>query len=229
MKQETKILPDATYTVKASDLFHRIRRVKYAAGQTTDRMTACVRFCGNQLFCMDQSRLAVSAEDTLVVKESFALPLEVLPVLKLFGNKEITLSVYGSFVLFSHGDTICYVRRIKVSDTLRLETVMPKHPRERFTVDLEAYTHTLRQLMKGVKTKRMPPVASICEGRLCRPRQDQQACDIEMEKLQQALKQFEGVAKVQISICNDITPVMITAEGSGDTALVMPIRRRKAA
>ena len=235
---------EQAYTANAAQLLACIGRIKYAAQRRSDSrpVMSGVRFYRQQLYCVDGQRLAVCANDAMTVDKTFVVPADAMWILKAFGDQNVSVQVGVRYVRFAADGLCAYVRRLETCDTLTPEAAIPRSERESFVVDRKEFLQRLTYLKECASPVKTTPVVYFENGCLSLqtpsaryraaielPVRSEVAFAFNLSYMWDALQQFSGHEKVRLHVLSPVSPVTITAEGTDDVALVLPVRYRAAA
>lgn len=235
---------EQAYTANAAQLLACIGRIKYAAQRRSDShpVMSGVRFYRQQLYCVDGQRLAVCANDAMTVDKTFVVPADAMWILKAFGDQNVSVQVDTRYVRFAADGLCAYVRRLETCDTLTPEVAIPRSERESYVVDRKEFLKRLTYLKECASPAKTTPVAYFENGCLSLqtpsaryraaielPVRSEVAFAFNLSYMWDALQQFSGHEKVRLHVLSPVSPVTITAEGTDDVALVLPVRYRAAA
>ena len=235
--------PEQSYTANAAALLERMKRVKYAAMPYNNQHPDMegFQFYGSQLFCVDGYRLAVSEDSGLTVTNPFVISKTAVNCLKEMGTADVQIDVGKRLVRFRAGNITAFIQRIQSNCSIIPEKVIPKQQKESYTIDRRKYLNELDYLKQcyGAKGKAIVQfengVLSVQQQEACYQAKVEVAgnCDViyafDVEFMRDALSQFSGTDQVRIQVSSHYAPITITAEGTTDTALVLPYRTRSAA
>lgn len=231
------------YSCSADTLLNRMKRVKYAAGpySTNHPEMEGFQFAGQYLYCIDGYRLAVSEDESLSVSVPFVIPQIAMNCLKEMGDGELRIEVGLTRVRLRCRNLTALLKRILCDPAATPAKYLPRSPGEVCTVNRQEYLHELGYLKECAGTGEKA-VVLFENGDLTLQQKDASyrtrvnmagECRIiyafEAEKMCDALKQFSGSDTVEISAYGKSTPIVLTAKGSSDTALLVPHRYPKAA
>lgn len=235
---------EQAYNANAAQLLACIGRIKYAAQRRSDSrpVMSGVRFYRQQLYCVDGQRLAVCANDAMTVDKTFVVPADAMWILKAFGDQNVSVQVGARYVRFAADGFCAYVRRLETCDTLTPEVAIPRSERESYVVDRKEFLQRLTYLKECVSPAKTTPVVYFEKGCLSLqtpsaryraaielPVRSEVAFAFNLSYMWDALQQFSGHEKVRLHVLSPVSPVTITAEGTDDVALVLPVRYRAAA
>ena len=216
----------------------------YAAQRRSDSrpVMSGVRFYRQQLYCVDGQRLAVCANDAMTVDKTFVVPADAMWILKAFGDQNVSVQVGTRYVRFAADGLCAYVRRLETCDTLTPEVVIAHSERESYVVDRKEFLQRLTYLKECAFPAKTTPVVYFEKGCLSLqtpsaryraaielPVRSEVAFAFNLSYMWDALQQFSGHEKVCLHVLSPVSPVTITAEGTDDVALVLPVRYRAAA
>ena len=201
-----------------------------------------VRFYRQQLYCVDGQRLAACANDAMTVDKTFVVPADAMWILKAFGDQNVSVQVGTRYVCFAGNGLCAYVRRLETCDTLTPEAAIPRSERESYVVDRKEFLQRLTYLKECVSPAKTTPVVYFENGCLSLqtpsaryraaielPVRSEVAFAFNLSYMWDALQQFSGHEKVRLHVLSPVSPVTITAEGTDDVALILPVRYRAAA
>ena len=201
-----------------------------------------VRFYRQQLYCVDGQRLAVCANDAMTVDKTFVVPADAMWILKAFGDQNVSVQVGTRYVCFAADGLCAYVRRLETCDTLTPEVAIPRSERESYVVDRREFLQRLTYLKECASPAKTTPVVYFENGCLSLqtpsaryraaielPGRSEVAFAFNLSYMWDALQQFSGHEKVRLHVLSPVSPVTITAEGTDDVALVLPVRYGAAA
>ena len=232
-----------TFSVNAEKLYSRIERVRYAAlvpAVHGKESLAGIQFRGNDIFALDGYRMACDSDPALEVPVPFLVPAAPLSYLKLFGAREISVSVSGSRVHVADGSFHLHMRRIN-GETYDPTDAHPGVYRDALYVSPK---ELLRELiyLQGLVPKNSRAVVRFYDGELSLVSSSHKcstavkaegrseiALGFEPRYVIEALRQFEREPKVAIRISGALSPFVIQAERRTDYALVLPVRMRACA
>lgn len=235
---------EQAYTTNAAQLLTCIGRIKYAAQRRCDSRPVMggVRFYRQQLYCVDGQRLAVCTDDTLIVDKTFIVPADAMWLLKAFGSRDVSVQVGQRYVRFSAEGLCAYVHRLETCDTLTPEVAIPRSERENYVVDRKEFLQKLAYLKECASHAKITPVVYFENGCLSLQTpsaryqaevelfaRSEVAFAFNLTYMWDALQQFSGCERVRLHVLSPLAPVTITAEGTDDVALVLPVRQRTAA
>ena len=163
-------------------------------------------------------------------------------ILKAFGDQNVSIQVSVRYVRFAADGLCAYVRRLETCDTLTPEVAIPHSERESYVVDRKEFLQRLTYLKECSSPAKTTPVVYFENGCLslqtpsaryraaielsCR---SEVAFAFNLSYMWDALQQFSGHEKVCLHVLSPVSPVTITADGTDDVALVLPVRYRAAA
>lgn len=223
------------YRVNAPALYERVRRVGYAAAKTDVRPgTNGVRFQDKRVWCVDGMRLAANEDDSLIIGRPFILPVSALLHLKELGQTDMTLTVGEKYASFTGEGVSLYCRVLEASDSLALESAIPKEFSAGFMVPRSEYLNEIKYLSECAGRSSKVPVL-FDSGKLFvfaneamfsatmfpdSKYADQYALNLRFVK--EALEHLPDSEYISQSSGGRTSPVLITA--GADKALIMPVR-----
>lgn len=226
----------ADYHTDAAVLYERVKSVKYATRWIDQKPTLSgVRFEGAHVFCVDGFRMAVNDDAGLTVKEPFIVPASSLAYLKEFGKADIAIAAGAKYVSFASGDAALLCRRIEASDSIHVETAIPRTSAETYHVDREQFADAIRYLLDCSAGMRQPYVLfrdkhltlwngkATYQAKVETDGAAEKEYAFDLRYMKDALTQFSGEKYVQIKTSGGISPLVLSA-GGGATALVLTVR-----
>ena len=154
----------------------------------------------------------------------------------------VSVQVGARYVRFVADGLCAYVRRLETCDTLTPEVAIPRSERESYVVDRKEFLQRLTYLKECASPAKTTPVVYFENGCLSLqtpsaryraaielPGRSEVAFAFNLSYMWDALQQFSGHEKVRLHVLSPVSPVTITAEGTDDVALVLPVRYRAAA
>ncbi len=231
----------ASFSVDAAALLKRVDRVKYAAMKRANPSRpdlACVQFEKNVVLALDGQRAAYDTDPSLTFPRPFLVAADALTHLKLFGNSPVQAHVGVRFVQFV-GEGISLYCSNEGVEAFRLDQAIPKEFRDEIYIRPKEFLRELDYLKSLLRSKEKPFIR-FHNGELSLEavsRQGQTSVPIEgkstiefgfdLNFMTEALKRFEGEAKVKIKVASQSSPLILEAEGRNDHALVLPVRLRQ--
>ena len=231
----------ASFLVNAAALLKRVNRVKYAAMKRADPSRpdlACVQFEKNVVLALDGQRAAYDIDPSLTFPRSFLIAADALTHLKLFGDSTVQAHVGVRFTrFFGEGISLCCGN--EGLEAFRLDQAIPKDFREEIYIRPKEFLRELDYLKSLLRSKEKPFIR-FHSGELSLEavsRQGQTSIPIEgkstiefgfdLNYMTEALKRFEGEARVKLKVASQSSPLILEAEGRNDHALVLPVRLRQ--
>lgn len=231
------------FTANAAKLLDRTQRVKYALRKHTINESASrchVQFRGSDIYALDGYRLACDSDpDLLIPKPFMALP-EALEYLKFFGDKEVSLSLGHRFLKITDGVFTIYTRMGEMA-AYDLSSAVPKQFTEEFQVNTQGFLRELAYLKEFAPDSGNAHVRfsggrlSMMvhgEGYATKIQTDGRCGTVfgfDLRYMVDALRQFKTETWVTVKVNSPVAPIVITAEGRGDFAMVLPVRIKEAA
>ena len=232
-----------TYMVNAARLLERVEHISYMLvkpGPATGAQSTHVQFKGNQVYALDGYRLAWDMDDSLTVQQPFMALPEALGYLKFFGDQEVTASVGENYLQLSDGMTMIQTR-IEGPLVFNMDGAVPKKFLEEFCVSPKEFLKELDYLKQLVRSTDKANIR-FSGGRLYLPAASgnystQIQIDgtsnidfgFDLRYMIDALRQFRGEARVKMKVISPMAPIVLEAEGRGDSAMVLPVRISAAA
>ena len=233
-----------SYETKAAVLLERMKRVKYASSdhpKNTRPETEGFQFYGTQLFCIDGCRMAVSEDGSLDVTEPFVVSKAAMTCLQEMGKATVKIDVGDRLIRFQAGSITALVKRIQAPISGKPDKYLPDPLKEHYTVDRKSYLKELNYLKQchgprgtAVATFKAGELTVYQQGAKYRAKVDVDGkCEIvygmDVNFMLDALNQFPEAAYVEIRATSPYSPIIVTAEGTSDYALVMPHKMENAA
>lgn len=236
--------PVNTYTADAKVLLKRVTAVRYASDVKSDREAMRgVRFYGNQIFCVDGQRVALSVDQELCAEIPFVLPVSTFKHWEsLFPEGPVTLEIGNKYARLT-GCGVTQVVRLLTPDSLIPKNLFPNTYRERYLLSPKALGNELAYLSEFIKTPNHQPVV-FARGRLSVETNAGALAteldfggDSELEiafnvrHLLEVLKHFEHYEQVSLELTSSYIPIVLQADAN-NKALVLtmrPVKKQQAA
>ena len=226
--------PEQRYSLRINELYDRVKGVSYASCVSEKHPIASgVRFQDRRIWCIDGNRLAIHQDDTLDVEQPFILRAAQFELLREFGKCRGELAVGTEYVSFQSKGMLLIMRRMKESDSVTIEKLLPKADAESYYVERKQYLDALNYLRDcggGVGTRVLFDGGHLTvegkDGRYSVKIDTGKSCQISyafnLAHMREAMKQFDGRRFVEISAVNASTPIILT-DGVGNTALLLTL------
>lgn len=226
------------FTVNAANLLERVERVRYAVMEprslSESAQKTCVQFSGNNIFCLDGSRVACDTDTALRFPRPFITWGKSLACLKLIGG-EVSAEVDESHIWFS-SDAVTLCCCNEGVDTFDLAKAVPSVFQEEFLVSPDEFLREL-DYMKGFILSKRAGLVRFCGGRMDLVNTPNHCCTevgivgrgeltigFSLRYMEDAMKQFQGESLVKMKFSGSIGPIIIEAENRNDFAMVLPVR-----
>lgn len=232
-----------TFTANAAGLLERARRVKYTLKKPTLNERAAhylVQFHGTDVYTLDGYRLACDSDPDLSVPKPFMVLPEALEHLKFFGDKEVSLSIGHRFLKITDGAFTIYTRMGEMA-VFDLSSAVPKQFTEEFQVSTQEFLGELAYLKEFAPDLgkahvrfsggRLSMLTAHGEGYATEIQTDRRCGAVfgfDLRYMADALRQFKTEEWVTVKVISPVAPIVITAEGRGDLAMVLPVRIKEA-
>ena len=232
-----------TFTANADRLLERTQRVKYTlrTSDPNEKPVRCqVQFRGADVYALDGHRLACDTDPELPVPIPFMAPPDALEHLKSFGEQEVSLSFGQRYLRITDGFFTIYTR-FNLADIFDLNSAVPKQFMEEFQVSTQEFLRELAYLKEFAPSSGK---AHVCfsGGRLSMTAHGEtyatqiqiNGCSnivfgFDLRYMVEALRQLKTEAWVSVKVNSPFAPIVITAEGRGDFAMILPVRVSAAA
>ncbi len=227
-----------TYTVNAARLLERVEHVKYTLRKPDGKLEAKfthVQFGGSKVFALDGYRMAWDVDDSLTVRQPFMVLPEALGYLKIFGDREITAQMSENYLQMTDG-TAMIQTRIEGPFVFNVDGAVPEKFMEEFYISPKEFLGELDYLKKLVRSTDKAHIR-FSGGRLHLPAASgnystQIQVDgtssidfgFDLRYMVDALRQFRGEPQVKMKVISPVAPIVLEAEGRGDSAMVLPLR-----
>ncbi len=231
----------ASFSVDAAALLKRVERVKYAAlkgTHDTRPSLTCVQFEKNMVLALDGQRAAYDTDPLLTFPRPFLVKADGLTHLKLFGDSPVQAHVGVRFTQFvGKGISLCC--RNEGVEVFKLDQAIPKDFREEIHICPKEFLRELDYLKSLLHSKEKPFIrfrggelsldAVSRKGQTSVPIEGKSTIEFgfDLNLMTEALKRFEGEARVKIKVASQSSPLILEAEGRNDHALVLPARLRQ--
>lgn len=231
----------ASFPVDAAALLKRVERVKYAAlkgTHDTRPSLTCVQFEKNMVLALDGQRAAYDIDPVLTFPRPFLTKADGLAHLKLFGDSPVQAHVGVRFTQFV-GEGISLCCHNEGVEVFKLDQAIPKDFREEIYVHPKEFLRELDYLKSLLHTKEKPYIrfhggelsldAVSRQGQTSVPIEGKSTIEFgfDLNLMAEALKRFEGEARVKIKVASSFSPLILEAEGRNDHALVLPVKLRQ--
>ena len=230
-----------SFSVDAAALLKRVERVKYAALKGTNNIRPslnCVQFEKSMVLALDGQRAAYDIDPALTFPWPFLTKADGLAYLKLFGDSQVQAYVGVRFVQFV-GEGISLCCHNEGIEAFKLDQAIPKDFREEIYIRPKEFLRELDYLKSLLRSKEKPYIrfrggelsldAVSRQGQTSVPIEGKSTIEFgfDLNLMAEALKRFEGEARVKIKVAGSLSPLILEAEGRNDHALVLPVRLRQ--
>ncbi len=229
---------EQSFTAGAASLLERVGRIKYAtlkASPSADVRSTCIQFNGSRIFCLDGTRAAWDTDESLSVPAPFMVSAAPLEHLKIFGKQDVAVRLGKRHVDFTDGALHLVLRRAEAVP-FDLDSAIPQQFREEIYISPDEFLSKLTYLKELIPNGKKA-VIRFDGGRLltqvdeCRYQtriqidgRSEIVIGFNPNYLADALRQFKGEPRVRMKLTGPVSPVLLEAEGRGDSALVLPVR-----
>jgi len=231
----------ASFSVDAAALLKRVERVKYAAMKDTHDTRpslTCVQFEKNMVLALDGQRAAYDTDPLMTFPRPFLVKADALAHLKLFGDSQVQTHVGVRLVQFV-GEGISLCCHNEGIETFKLDQAIHKDFQDELHIHPKEFLRELGYLKSLLHSKEKPYIrfhggelsldAVSRQGQTSVPIDGKSTIEFgfDLNLMAEALKRFEGEARVKIKVANSFSPLILEAEGRNDHALVLPVKLRQ--
>lgn len=233
--------PKHTFTANAAQLYHRVERVKYAAGapdQADFRVCrSCVQFSCDRIYTVDGYRLSCDTDPGLTVPVPFMAFPGAFAHLKLFGDQDVTFRLGERYALATNG-VVTLTFRLPEGDLFNLSRAIPSIFQVEFEVCPKSFLNELDYLERALRGKG-PHLVRFSNGKLSASSQGESyAAQVQtngdanvtfgfrLAYMVDALKQFEKEPTVRMKLVSPSGALIIETNGRKDFAMVMLVQLR---
>lgn len=224
------------YKYNVKKLKERFNLVKYACSKVEAKpVLTGIHFNNEDIVACDGFRLAVNEDNGLYVNTPFTMPQNALKFASEVLEGDIEMKVNHKLIVMTDGDTT-FTSRLLDGDYIDYKSVFPKDG-TKLEVDVKSFNEGIKYLKTfyGKATVKTNPVVwnndrlkfinstGVYESDVEVNGEFDFEIGFNMDYLTDALTQFKTKA-VDISVCNNLSPIVLTSEGDENTALLLPVR-----
>lgn len=226
------------FTCSASWLLERISRVGYAAMKPSVKEAAArysIQFSGTHVFAVDGRRLACDTDVDFLFPRAFMAPLEPLMLLKLFEGRNVAVMVDEKFGCISDGMALVLFRN-GGKNVFDVDAAFPRDRKEVFRVSPREMLQELKYLKEFANHVSdpyvrfrggemvMPAAAGKCRTSVPIQGHNEIMFVFDLRLMMDAMRQFQSEKVVKIAVSSAVAPLVVSADGREDRALVCPAR-----